>query len=72
MPGISACERKQHDPRDFNNANDMLDHATLLANRPYAAVKKRFRQRRYNKQGNNGSHAASKEGWLKPISNATF
>ena len=50
----------------------MLDHATLLANRAYAAVKKRFRQRRYNKQGNNGSHTASKEGWLKPISNATF
>ena len=50
----------------------MLDHATLLANRAYAAVKKRFRQRRYNKQGNNGSHTTSKEGWLKPISNAFF
>ena len=50
----------------------MLDHATLLANRAYAAVKKRFRQRRYNKQGNDGSHTAPKEGRLKPISNATF
>ncbi len=71
MSRIGACKRKQHDPCDFNNSNDMLDHTTLLTNRAHATVKKGFCQRCRDEQGNNGNHTTPDESQLKPVGNIT-